>query len=258
MLPEIATGLARIGELAALGPVGVAARLVGAGGRVSAVVGPGGDLPPPDHDPARARDAADDILSQDRYQWRDDRSLLERVGDWLSDQFGGFGAPFSLGGAPLWLGWLVLAALVGAVVFVIYRTRGGWRRDRVSDRTGGGRVVVAPGEEAIDWEAEVARCEAEGRWREVLRARYRVLVGELARRRVIGDLVGRTAGELLDDVRAAVPEAAPAFAEATDLFEAAWYGGADVGPTERDRFAARADAVLAVAGRGTPRAQVPA
>ena len=260
MLPEIAFGLAGLGELAALGPAGAAGRLFAAGGRFLGVGGPGGDPPPPEHDPAQARETADQILSQDRYQWGDDRSLLERIGDWLSDQFGSFSAPFSLGGFPLWLGWLALLALAVGVGFMIHRSRGGWRRDRVADLTSGGRVVVAPGEETIDWEGEVARCEAEGRWREALRARYRVLVAELARRRVIGDLVGRTAGELLADVRHAVPAAAPAFADATTLFEAAWYGGVDVGPTERGRFAARADEVLAAAGRGATRAraQVPA
>ena len=259
MLPEIALGSARVGELAVFGPAGAATRLLGARGRVVEPGGPVGDLPPPDHDPGQAREAADEILSQDRYQWGDDRSLLERIGDWFSDQFGDFSAPFSLGGLPLWLGWLALAALAAGVAFMIYRSRGGWRRDRVPEIAGGGRVVVAPGEEAIDWEAEVARCESEGRWREALRARYRVLVSEMARRGVIGDLVGRTAGELLADVRAVVPAAAPAFADVTDLFEATWYGGARVGPPERDRFAARADEALAAVGRGSsrPRAQVP-
>lgn len=258
MLPEISLGLARAGEAVALGSGPVVDRLRGAAGRALGPGAPWADLPPPEHDPAQAREAADQILSQDRYQWSDDRSLLERVGDWLSDQFGDFAAPFSLGGWPVWLGWLALGALAFGVGLMIYRARGGWRRDRVADLTRGGRVVVAPGEEAIDWEAEVARCEAEGLWRQALRARYRVLVAELARRQVIGDLVGRTAGELLADVRRVAPAAAPAFAAATNLFEAAWYGGVRVGPTERDRFAAQADAALAAAGRGASRTGVPA
>lgn len=258
MLPEIGLGLARAGELVAFGPTRAAVQVLGSVRRFVGPGGPSGDLPPPEHDPGQARDAADAILSQDRYQWSDDRSLVERVGDWLSDQFGDFGAPFSVGGAPVWLGWVVVVLLVGGVGFVIYRSRGGWRRDRVSDLTRGGRVVVAPGEEAIDWEAEVARCEAGGMWREALRARYRVLVATLSRRGVIGDLVGRTAGELLADVRQVAPAAAPAFAAATNLFEAAWYGGVRVGPTERDDFAAKADEALALAGRGPIRPGVPA
>jgi hypothetical protein len=248
--PEIALGLVRVGGAALSGPAGALGRRLGVGGL-------GADLPPPDHDPARAREAADQILSRDRYQWSDDRSLVERVGDWVSDQLGEIAAPFGVGGVPVWVGWLVLAALVAAIAFVVYRARGGWRRDRVADVAGAGRVVVAPGEEATDWDAEVVRCEAEGRWREALRARYRVLVAELARRRVIGDLVGRTAGELLADVRQAAPAAAPAFGAATSLFESAWYGGARVGPVERDRFAAHAEEALAAA-RGSSRTRVPA
>ena len=251
MPAEVGLGPARLAEMAGLGPAG---GLAGGPARVVArLVGPGGhrgDLPPPQHDPEQARQAADDILSQDRYQWADDRSLLERVGEWIADQIGDIVSPFGFGGGvPVWVGWLVLAALVGGAGYVIYRARGGWRRDRVADRSGGGRVVVAPGEEAIDWAAEVTRCEDEGRWREALRARYRVLVADLARRRVLGDLVGRTAGELVAEVRHTAPAAATAFAAATDIFEAAWYGGARVGPSERDRFAALADDVRAAAGR---------
>jgi hypothetical protein len=104
--------------------------------------------------------------------------------------------------------------------------------------------VVAQGEEDVDWRAELARAEAEGRWRDALRARYRILVGELAAREVITDLVGRTAGELVAEVRGSAPEVAPAFAAATEVFEDVWYGGAPAEPERRDRFVALADQVL--------------
>lgn len=209
------------------------------------------DLPPPRHDPAEAREAADRILSRPEYRWEEDRALLDRIGEWVADQVGRITAPFGLGGAglPAWVGWLVLVALVAVVALLIHRRRGGWRRDRLRDAAGGGRVVVSAGEEAVDWVAEVERCEAEGRWREALRARYRVLVGELAARGVIGDLVGRTAGELLAEVRATAPVAATDFGAATALFEAAWYGGVEVGPADRDRFVRLADAARAAAPR---------
>jgi hypothetical protein len=74
-----------------------------------------------------------------------------------------------------------------------------------------------------------------------------VLVGELAQRDVIPDLVGRTAGEYVRDVGRTCPPAAAAFRAATELFEAAWYGGAATGPAERDRFVQLAGDVLAVA-----------
>jgi Domain of unknown function (DUF4129) len=210
------------------------------------------ELPPPEHTPAEAREAADRILERPEYQWQDSRSLIDRIVDWLGEQFGRLASPLGVdsGGVPGWVGWLVLGLLVATVALLVYRARGGWRRERTADGPGQGRVIVAPGEEGIDWEAEAARCEAEGRWREALRARYRLLVGGLAARGVIGDLVGRTAGELVAEVRASRPEATRTFTAATDLFEEAWYGGAAVDPTDLDHFAGLADATLrAASGR---------
>jgi hypothetical protein len=209
------------------------------------------DLPPPEHEPGRARDAADRVLARPEYRWADDESLFERIGGWVAEQIERVAAPLGLGvgGVPVWVGWLVLVALVALVGVLVYRSRAGWRRDRVPGAAGVGRVVVSAGDDRVDWAAEVDRCESLGLWRDALRARFRVLVGELAQRGVIGDLVGRTAGELVTDVRATAPGAAPAFAAATELFEAAWYGGAPSGPDERDRFVRLADDVRAAARR---------
>jgi hypothetical protein len=216
---------------------------------VAGVPGAPGELPPPAHEPGQAREAADRILSEGRYRWGDDRSLLERVGDWVAEQVGRLLEPFGIatGGLPTWVGWLVLVLLAGLVGVLVHRARGGWRRDRVGGGSGDARVVVAARDGTVDWGAEAARCEAEGRWREALRARYRALVGDLAGRGVIGDLVGRTAGELLADVRAAAPAAGPTFRRATDMFEATWYGGAAAGPADLARFAEVAGEVRAAA-----------
>ena len=202
------------------------------------------DLPDPAHDPGQARDAADEILSRPQYQWRDSPTVLERIGNWISDQLSRLLSPLGLGGVPVWVGWLVVFALAGLVAYLIYRSRAGWALGRVGAKADGSRVVVAPGEEDIDWRAELVRAEAEGRWRDALRARYRILVGELAAREVITDLVGRTAGELVAEVRQTAPAVAPAFAAATEVFEDVWYGGAPAEPERRDRFVALADQVL--------------
>ena len=200
------------------------------------------DLPEPTHDPDRARQLADEILSRPEYQWTDDRPLIERINDWIGDQLARLGSALAFGGLPVWVGYLILGALLGGLAYLIWRTRDSWLRAAGPGRRGGrGRVVVSADEDLVDWPAEVARAEAEGRWRDALRARYRVLVGDLAARGVLGDLVGRTTGELTAEVRTVAPAAGPAFAAATDLFEAAWYGGAPVGPGDRDRFVPLAD-----------------
>lgn len=209
------------------------------------------DLPPPDHTPAEARDAADAILDRPEYRWSDDESVVERVLDWLSERLADLLEPlgFGGGGLPVWVGWLILVGLAGLVGYLVYRARGGWGRARAPEVVRGGRVVVSAGEAGVDWAAEVERCEREGLWRDALRARYRVLVGELAARGLIGDLVGRTTGELVADVRVSAPAVVPAFAAATAIFEETWYGGAAVGPAERDRFLTLAAEVRAAADR---------
>ncbi len=217
-------------------------------------------LPPPDHDPAQARDAADEILSRPEYQWRGSGdNVFDRIAEWIADRLGDIASPLGVGGGnlPVWVGWLVIGLLVAATGVLIYRSRAGWRPGPGS-RGEGGRVVVGDDDESVDWPAEVARCEAAGRWREAVRARYRVLVGELAGRRMIGDLAGRTAGELVDEVTATAPAVAPGFARATELFEVAWYGGGAVGHADRDRFVEAAAAVVAAAERVGTRPAVPA
>jgi Domain of unknown function (DUF4129) len=225
--------------------------------------GPRTDLPPPEHTPAEARDAADGVLARPEYNWGDQRGLVERILDWFGDRINDLVESLGIGGVEggglsVWVAWAVLAVIVLVIAFLVFRSRSGWRRDRARGGGRGGPVVVTPGEEAVDWAAEAARCEAEGRWREALRARYRVLVGDLAERGLIGDLVGRTAGELAAEVRERSPDASRAFDPATAMFEDAWYGAVPVGPDDLARFAGLAEAAQAAAARGRGGATVAA
>jgi len=225
-----------------LSPVALVAR---------ALPGRPADLPEPTHDAREAQRAARRILARPEYQWADRReNPLQRLVEWVADQLSRLTSPFGLAAVPTWVGWVVLGLVAALLGWLIFRSRDRWRAAASPARRSGADVVVAAGDEAVDWPAEVARCEAEGRWREGLRARYRVLVGELAGRGVIPDLAGRTAGELAADVRRHAPPAGPAFDAATALFEEAWYGGAPCGPETRDRFAALA----AEAGERAPAA----
>jgi len=219
---------------------------------VAATAGRLADLPPAQHDPEAVRRAADEILSRPEYRWDEPASNpLEGIAEWIADRLAGITSTFGVGGAslPVWVGYAVLTLLVVLVAFIVWRSRAGLRR-RAVPAPAEPRGIVAAGEERLDWAAEAERHEAAGRWRDGLRCRYRVLVGELAGRELIPDLVGRTAGELVADVRASCPPAAPAFRVATDLFESVWYGGAATGPPERDRFARLAADALAVARPG--------
>lgn len=209
------------------------------------------ELPVPQHDPEQARRVADEILSRPEYQWDEpSESPLEALADWIAERLGdllpegSFG--FSGGSLPTAVGYVVLALLALLVAFIVWRARAGLRANRKAGPAAAD-VVIEAGEADRDWAAEATAFEDAGDWREGLRCRYRALVAELAEREVIPDLVGRTAGEFVADVRRSRPGAARPFRAATDLFEAAWYGGRAGGPDERDAFVRGADEVLAAA-----------
>lgn len=200
-------------------------------------------LPPSDHDPERVRELADDILAHARY---DDAgpSLPDRILGWLGDRLADLIERLVGGDSGALWAWVILLGAAAAVVYLLARY---------------GRITVpgiAPGHEpevmvelsrtAAEWRAEADRLEADGRWREALRCRYRALVADLVRRGTIPEQAGRTAGEYVRDVLAREPDVAPAFAAATELFEAVWYGGADAGPGDGQRFRDLDARVLAV------------
>lgn len=206
------------------------------------------------HDPDDVRQLADDILDRDEFQPPED-TLLERFLDWLvpgdSDSDGSSGdgtgsggeASAGSGGSSAFTSILLVAALVavGYVASILLRQP----RRRRPDDDGDPEVELAPHRTARQWLAAAEQAEAEGRWKEGLRARFRGLVEELTEGRVVPEVAGRTTGELRVDVAAGVPAAAAAFGEAAELFDRAWYGDLPTGPDEARRFAAAAAAVLA-------------
>lgn len=200
-------------------------------------------LPPPVHDPQEVREAADRILADPRYDVPP-QSLPERILEWFGDQIGKVLGSFVGSGAGTLFAWAVVVGTVGLVVFLVVRY--GRVGPIVLPRSGGVDVMVELTRTPQAWRDEAARLEASGRWREGLRCRHRALVAELVHRGVVAERAGRTAGEHLRDVAQRAPEAAPAMAAATELFEAAWYGGAPTGPAEAERFAGLEAQVLAV------------
>jgi hypothetical protein len=99
--------------------------------------------------------------------------------------------------------------------------------------------------DAQTWAEEAERLERAGEWKAALRCRFRVLIDELIERAIVRDLPGRTSGEFRADVRRAAPELSGAFAEASYLFDDAWYGDRPTGPSENAAFRQLSDRVLA-------------
>jgi hypothetical protein len=190
-------------------------------------------LPPADHDPAEVRELADEILRQARYDVPP-KSIPDRILEWLGEQLTRLIDGLVGGGGGAIVAWGILLGALAAVVYLLVRY------GRVSlpalARDPEPEVMVELTRTAAAWRAEAEALESEGRWAEGLRCRYRALVADLVRRGTIGDQAGRTAGEYARDVAAREPALAPAFAGATELFEAVWYGGAVTGPAEADRF----------------------
>lgn len=202
--------------------------------------GPGDLSPPPTPADDIAR-LADDVLARPEFR-PEPESLWERAVGWLADRLADVVGAFTAGGRSTALALVVLAALLAAAVYVASRLA---RARRSVTGTGVPVVVAAHRPRRPDeWDREADEHASAGRWREALRCRYRALVARLSAVGAVDDVPGRTAGEHRRALQRTSPPAAPAFEEATDLFERAWYGRADVEAREAERFGALAADVL--------------
>ncbi len=200
-------------------------------------------LPPSEQDPTAVRELADQILAQARYD-RPPESLPDRVLGWIADQIArAFGHLVGGGGGTV-VAWIIVGVALGGVLYLLVR-HGRVVLPRV-ETAGEPPVMVELTRSATEWRAEAERLEAAGRWAEGLRCRHRALVADLVRRGAIPEQAGRTAGEYVRDVATTLPDATGPLAAATELFEAAWYGGATTGAAEAARFAELEARVLAV------------
>ena len=181
------------------------------------------------------RQQAHEILSRPEFGRHE--SLVQRVVGWIGDQLSRF--TFGIGGGPGFVGDLVSLAVFGGVILLLVmlvrayvrRTRRG--RDDIEDDLS---IELEEGRAATDWRSDAERFEAAGEWRDAMRARYRELVAALIDEQVLAELPGRTTGEYLSEYTRARPEGAPAFEALTRLFEGVWYGGAETGAEDNERF----------------------
>jgi hypothetical protein len=211
-----------------------------------ALAGPGqeqGELRVPVRDSEQVREVTREVLSRAEFRVPE-RSLLERVVDWVLEMIGRLLAALGGSGAGGIVGLILLGlVLLGVGVLVARFSRGLTPSPEVAAVVPGGRR-----RSAAAWRAEAEAQERAGAWREAVRSRYRALVADLAMRGVVEEVPGRTAGEYRREVGQTLPDAAGDFAGATELFEVAWYGRSGTGAQQAAHLRDLSDRVLQRAG----------
>ena len=199
----------------------------------------GGEPRVPVRDPRQVREVVHEVLSRPEFR-PPQRSLTERVLDWVLEGIGRLLAALGGSGAGGIVGLVLLAlVLVGVGVLAARFSRGLTPSPEVAAAVPGGWRRSAG-----DWRAEAEAQERAGAWRTAVRSRYRALVADLASRGLVEEVPGRTAGEYRREVGRALPEAATDFAGATELFEVAWYGRSSTGAGDAAHLRDLADRVL--------------
>jgi len=201
-------------------------------------------LPAPQRDPGEVRRAVREVLARPEFRRAASTSLPGRIRDWLLQHVIGLLARIigTASGANLAL--VLFLLLVAAVAVLVWRfSRGLSRNPELA-----AALPLLPRRSAAEWRAEAEAHERAGDWRQAVRCRYRALIADLARRGLVEEIPGRTAGEYRGEVGHAVPAAAAEFAGATELFERAWYGRRPTGPDEAAHLRDLATRVLARTG----------
>jgi hypothetical protein len=220
-------------------PASLVPALPAAAGLVLALAQGRGELRVPVRDPQQVREVVREVLSRPEFR-PPQRSLTERLFDWVLELIGRLLAALGGSGAGGIVGLILLAlVLAGVGVLAARFSRGLTPSPEVAAAVPGGRR-----RSAAEWRAEAEAHERAGAWREAVRSRYRALVADLATRGLVEEVPGRTAGEYRRQVGRALPEAATDFAGATELFEVAWYGRSSTGTGDAAHLRDLADRVL--------------
>ncbi|NNE95023.1 MAG: DUF4129 domain-containing protein [Acidimicrobiales bacterium] len=186
--------------------------------------------------PEDLRQRADEVLAQDKFA-PEEPGLLdrawERVIELISDLLSVVADSTVFGGVAI--GWIILAAMVGLIVFFLYRylPRYGSSGRRSVEPT----IVVERAHRSRDeWLAEARDAESAGRYREAVRARYRAMVAGLVDRGEIPEDPGATPNELRSAFGGSERRTAP-FGSATAAYSDVWYGGDRAERADSERFA---------------------
>ncbi len=199
-----------------------------------------GELPEPTQDPSEVRESAREVLQRAEFQ-PPRRSLvdraLERAGESIAEILAR-----GAGAGDGFIGWLLLAVLIGVAVWVVRRVQPSTRASATVSEVD---VDVYEQRSSREWTAAALEHEEAGNWVQALRCRYQALVAELVEREVVRDVPGRTVGEYREELLHVRPGATAAFADAAMLYEDAWFGSGRPGPGECRRFVDGAQTVLA-------------
>ncbi len=180
----------------------------------------------PDNDTARRW--LRDELSKPRYtptpppgsgKWEapPEPGLLERIGKWLSAVFNS--------GVSLTIGFILLALLIAAVVYVVIRVR---REARSDDESGGGEPGAVLGgitgtQEQFRQSAQAAL--AAGDYDAAVLAAMRAIAQTASDRSLLLGARSATAHDIARRLRHVFPSHFPALHSAADAFDAVAYGG---------------------------------
>ena len=202
----------------------------------------GDEIPPVD--PDEARRAADDILSDAAYA-EPTRSLLDRAVDWIFDRLGDAFEAIPGGGPGTGIAWVFVVALLALAGYFLIRALRA-PRVREVEEDDGLRYGTETSRDARVWMDEATRLAAAGDHRGALRCRHQAMIAVLVTEAVVADVAGRTAGEYASAAATAMaeaPDVVDRLRSVTDRFDAAWYGGRNVGRNDYETFAADCAAI---------------
>lgn len=191
--------------------------------------------PPLDPTSPEARDWLEDELGKGIY--RDDRSPLERLIDWINELLSQTGS----GSLPAWM--IVLAIVVALAVLALVVARS----VRAERRMTGGRpdgVLDGPARSAAEHRAAAGRALAAGDHDTAVLESYRAITRSAIERTLLDDLPGRTAHEVSVALGPVFPASAGRLAAAADTFDMVLYGRR-AAPSEAAQEIAALDASLA-------------
>ena len=202
-------------------------------------------------DPDEARRVVDEVLARPEYA-EARPGLLERFLGWLGDLFEGLVGALGGTGAGTLAAWIILAAVLGVVTWLLVRFLRRMQRSPSLPQAFAGDAGRSP----RAWSAEADEHEAGGRWREAIRCHYRALIAELSSAGELEEVPGRTAHEYLVMARRRPRPWLEPLERATGIFEPAWYSEQPVGPRDVDAIKqARSDAGTTSARRHTEHAR---